>query len=187
MPPPQQGSPRSIPWESASCAGVDAHTDTLPHVLTHTGQMLCCGQGWPFCSAFSSGCSAGCRQPNSGEKPSLPSAGGWGGVDLTSAVHYSMAVLVPFRSGCLSRGFLISNLFVSQEVQMNVGLAEGLQDTSDFDMGSQSNPIRDTHMVAAKPLRELCAGSPAPCQALPAGRWSGSSLGAAGSALDRPR
>lgn len=112
---------------------------------------------------------------------------GGGGVDLTSAVHYSMAVLVPFRSGCLSRGFLISNLFVSQEVQMNVGLAEGLQDTSDFDMGSQSNPIRDTHMVAAKPLRELCAGSPAPCQALPAGRWSGSSLGAAGSALDRPR
>lgn len=112
---------------------------------------------------------------------------GVGGVDLTSAVHYSMAVLVPFRSGCLSRGFLISNLFVSQEVQMNVGLAEGLQDTSDFDMGSQSNPIRDTHMVAAKPLRELCAGSPAPCQALPAGRWSGSSLGAAGSALDRPR
>jgi len=65
-------------------------------------------------------------------------------------MHYGMAVLVPARSGHLSSVFLVSNLFVSQEVQMNVWLAEGLQDTSDFDTGSQSNRVRDIHTAAAK-------------------------------------
>lgn len=91
--------------------------------------MLCCGQGWPFCSAFSSGCSVGCRQPSSGEKLNLLIR--CGGMDLTSAVHYGMAPFVPSRSGCLYGVFLIANVFVSQEAQMNVELAEGLQDTSD--------------------------------------------------------
>lgn len=46
---------------------------------------------------------------------------------------------------------------------MSMRLAESLQDTSDFDMDSQSNPIRATGTVAAKLLRELCAGRESPC------------------------
>lgn len=45
---------------------------------------------------------------------------------------------------------------------MNLGLAEGLQDTSDFDVDSQSDPVRDRHAVAAQLLRELGAGRESP-------------------------
>lgn len=84
------------------------HTPTHLHVLvlTHAEQMLCCGQRWPFCSAFSSGCPAGCRQPISREN--LGSLVCSGGTDLTPVVHYDVAELVPLRSERLSRVFLIA-------------------------------------------------------------------------------
>ncbi|KAI1235859.1 hypothetical protein IHE44_0001950, partial [Lamprotornis superbus] len=46
------------------------------------------------------------------------------------------------------------------EVQVNMGLAESLQDISGFDMGSQSNPIRD--MSGCQSTNELYGGRESP-------------------------
>lgn len=136
------------------------HAQMWMHTLTHfcphahrANALL-----WPwllFCSAFLPGCSAGCRQPRSGEKLSS-----W-----VCCVWESLLHSAPWcGSACTTqvRAFLISNLLVSQEVQVNVGLAEGLQDTSDFDMGSQSNSVRIMHTVAVEALRERGAGRESP-------------------------
>lgn len=162
MLPPQPGSPRSIPQESALCADADTHTDTPPHACPHAHRanallwprlaVLQCFLLWLLCRMQAA------KLRRKTELAGLLCVG-----NPTCTVHYGMAALVPFRSGHLSGVFLISDLFVSQEVQMNVGLAEGPQDTSDFDKGSQSNPIRDMHTVAAKPLRELRAARESPC------------------------
>lgn len=102
-------------------------------------------QGWPFCSAFSSRCSAGCRQPTSGLKLSLLVCV-WGIPPLQCSVAWQL-------SHCLGQVLLISNPLVSHEVQMNRGLAEGLT------LPDQSRAARATPpgTRCAKPLRELCA------------------------------